>query len=126
MAENSSVSKDVRDPQDEAVLLPPVDVVEDAGGITLYADMPGVGKDDININVEGDALTIEGKLSLAMPEGMNAHHTEVACPRYRRVLTLSQELDREKATAEMNQGVLKLRIPKAEQAKPKRIEVKVA
>ena len=126
MAETTSVAQKARDPREDAVLLPPVDVVEDAGGITLYADMPGVAKENINVKVEGDALTIEGTLSLVVPESMTEHHTEVRYPRYRRVLTLSQELDRERATAEMNQGVLKLRIPKAEQARPRRIEVKVA
>jgi HSP20 family molecular chaperone IbpA len=126
MTEPTSVTKQARELRADTVLLPPVDVVEDAGGITLYADMPGVDKTNINVRVEGDALTIEGTLDLAMPEGMAAHHTEVTSPRYRRVLTLSQELDRDKASAEMNQGVLKLRIPKAQQAKPRRIEVKVS
>lgn len=72
-----------------------------------------------------DALTIEGELTLDVPEGMEATYAEVNLPRYRRVFTLSKELDTEKIGAEFNHGVLKLRIPKAEHAQPRRIEVKV-
>lgn len=60
--------------REEAALLPPVDVIEDTGGITLYADLPGVPKDKLEIRVEGDTLTLEGELSLAIPEGMEATH----------------------------------------------------
>jgi HSP20 family molecular chaperone IbpA len=110
---------------DEAGLLPPVDVFEDAGGITLLADLPGVPKDRLSLHVEDDTLTIEGELSLDIPEGMEAHHAEVGLPRYRRVFTLSKELDSDKVSAEFRNGVLRLRIPKAEHAQPRRIEVKV-
>ena len=111
-------------PQD-AALMPPVDVVEDANGITLYADLPGVPKDKLHIQVEADTLTIEGEIDLAMPEGMDATHAEVSLPRYRRVFTLSKELDNTRVGAEFNQGVLKLRIPKADHAQPRKVEIKV-
>jgi len=110
----------------KAALTPPVDVIEDAAGITLYADLPGVPKDRINLNVEGDTLTIEGDISLPTPEAMEATHVEVDLPRYRRVFTLSRELDPAKVSAEFQHGVLKLRIPKAEHAQPRRISVSVA
>lgn len=113
-------------PANEAALLPAVDVIEDAGGITLYADLPGVSKQNLALHVEADTLTIEGEVSLSMPAGMEASHTEVGLPRYRRVFTLSKELDSGKVAAEFNHGVLKLRIPKAEHAQPRRIEVCVA
>ena len=109
----------------EAAMLPPVDVIEDSGGITLYADLPGVPKEKLSLQVEADTLTIEGEVALEMPQGMEATHAEVSLPRYRRVFTLSRELDTQKVNAEFNQGLLKLRIPKAEHAKPRRIEVKV-
>jgi HSP20 family protein len=110
----------------EATLMPPVDVIEDANGITLYADLPGVPKDKLNLHVEADTLTIEAEVALDQPEGMEPSHAEVSLPRYRRVFTLSKELDSAKVGAEFNQGVLKLRIPKAEHAQPRRIEVRVA
>ncbi len=109
----------------EAALMPPVDVFEDAGGITLYADLPGVPKDKLVLQVESDTLTIEGEVLLDTPAGMEASHAEVSLPRYRRVFTLSKELDSEKVSAELKNGVLRLRIPKAEHAQPRRIEVRV-
>ena len=111
--------------RDEATLLPAVDVVEDATGITLIADLPGVPKDRLDVRVEADTLSIEGELDLAMPQGMAATHAEVQVTRYRRTFTLSKELDAEKVDAEFNQGVLRLRIPKSDDAQPKRISVKV-
>lgn len=110
---------------DETALLPPVDVIEDASGITLYADLPGVPKDKLHLHVEADTLTIEGDIDLEMPEGTVASHVEVSLPRYRRVFTLSKELDSSKVSAEFSQGVLKLGIPKAEHAQPRKVEVKV-
>lgn len=126
MSETTNVAKTGDAERNEVALMPPVDVVEDAQGITLYADMPGVPKDKLNLQVEADTLTIEGELALDLPADMEASHAEVSLPRYRRVFTLSKELDSEKVGAEFNNGVLKLRIPKAEHAQPRRIEVKVA
>jgi HSP20 family molecular chaperone IbpA len=100
-----------------------VDVIEDATGITLYADLPGVPKDKLSLEVDGDTLIIEGQMDMRMPENMEATHAEVSVPRYRRVFTLSKELDTGRLQAEMKQGVLKLHIQKAEHARPKRISV---
>ena len=75
--------------------------------------------------IGGDGV-IEGEVALEMPEGMDATHAEVGLPRYRRSFTLSRELDTGKVSAEFNHGVLKLRIPKAEHAQPRKIEIKVA
>lgn len=118
--------KDTASKPAEAALIPPVDVFEDAAGITLYADLPGVPKDRLALELEGDTLTIEGEVVLEVPEGMEATHAEVGLPRYRRRFTLSRELDSGKVSAEFKHGVLRLRIPKAEHAQPRRIEVKVA
>jgi len=126
MKERTAVTKESRPTRNDVGLLPPVDVIEDSTGITLYADLPGVPKDKLDLHVEADTLTIEGELALAVPEGMEASHAEVSLPRYRRVFTLSKELDAEKVAAELTHGVLKLRIPKAEHAQPRRVEIKVA
>ena len=107
-------------------LLPPVDVIEDAGGITLYADLPGVPKERLSVRVEGESLVIEGEIALEMPKQLEATHVEVSLPRYRRVFTLSKELDPDRLSAELKHGVLKLHIHKAEHAKPKRVEIRVA
>ena len=106
-----------------SALLPPVDVIEDAGGITLYADLPGVPKERLNVHVEGETLIIEGEMGLEVPQDLQATHVEVSLPRYRRVFTLSKELDAGRLSAELRHGVLKVRLNKAEHAKPKRINV---
>lgn len=111
--------------RDEPALLPPVDVVEDATGITLYADLPGVPKDKLNLRVEGDTLSIDAELVLPLPQGMEPSHAEVQLARYRRAFTLSKELDPTKVGAELNHGVLRVRIPKAEHAQPRRIQVQI-
>jgi len=110
--------------RDDQALMPPVDVVEDSTGITLYADLPGVSKENLELSVEGDSLTIQGNVALAMPQALQPSYAEVNSSLYRRVFTLSKELDPDKITAELAQGVLKLRIPKAEHAQPRRIEIR--
>jgi HSP20 family protein len=120
------VKKEQEARREGPALLPPVDVIERADGITLYADLPGVPKDKLNIRVEADTLSIEGEISLPTTAAMEATHAEVHTPRYRRAFTLSNELDTDKVQAEFRNGVLKLRIPKAEHAKPRKIEVQVA
>jgi len=136
MSEKNSVTKQDRQiPQDnqgrradrrDVAMTPQVDVVEDANAITLLADLPGVSKDKLSVQFETDSLTIEGEVSFEMPEGMESSHAEVRLPRYRRVFSLSRELDTENASAELKNGVLKLRIPKAAHVQPRKIEVRAA
>jgi len=109
----------------ESALTPPVDVIEDAEGITLYADLPGVSRDKLNLHVEAATLTIEAESDLAVPKALKSSHTEVGLGRFRRVFTLSNELDTQNVAAELKQGVLKLRIPKASHAQSRRIDVQV-
>jgi len=111
--------------RDEQTTTPRVDVFEDATGITVLADMPGVSKDSLEIKVEGDALLIEGTVSSATPQAMEAVYAEVRVPRYRRSFTLSRELNAGGIDAQLKDGVLTLRIPKHEQAQPRRISVSV-
>lgn len=123
---NDQVANPQTPAQEEAAALrPAVDVIEDAGGITLLADLPGVSKEALDIRVDGDTLTLEAQIGLPLAEGMEPHHVEVDLPRYRRRFGLSKELDAEQITAELAHGVLKLRIPKAEHAQPRKIAVAV-
>jgi len=103
--------------------VPAVDIFEDAGGITLLADMPGVSRDNLDVRLDGDALAIEGEVSITMPEGMRALWAEVNVPRFRRTFTLSRELDASRIEANLKDGVLSLRIPKLAHAQPRRIAV---
>ncbi len=113
-----------RDPRDTRALLPRVDVLEDSAGITLLADLPGVSKERLELKVEGDTLLIEGEVGTPMPAQMQSVYAELRVPRYRRAFTLSRELDTARIEATMKDGVLNLRIPKQEHARPRRIEVR--
>jgi HSP20 family protein len=122
-ARNATTAADTQ--RADPALVPPVDVIEDTTGITLYADMPGVPRERLAIQVDGDQLRIEGDLVLAVPQGMQSSHAEIQRSRYERHFTLSKELDVGRISAELTNGVLRLRIPKAEHAQPRKIAVQV-
>jgi HSP20 family molecular chaperone IbpA len=107
----------------QRAVLPAVDVYEDEAGITLLADMPGVPREQLELKVEGDALSIEGGVRALTPDGLEAVYAEVRVPRYRRTFTLSRELDTSRIDASLKDGVLTLRIPKQAHAQPRHIEV---
>ena len=125
MNDSNSIDRNHAATEEESSLLPPVDVVEDPAGIVLYADLPGVSKENLHLQVEGDTLTIEGVMKLDIPAGMESTHAEIDLPRLRRVFTLSKELDSESMKAEFEQGVLTLRVPKLPHAQSRRIEIRV-
>jgi HSP20 family molecular chaperone IbpA len=106
-------------------LVPPVDIYEDTGGITLYADLPGVAREDLAIGVDGRNLTIEAPLKLGEANSLTPIYAEVRANHFRRSFELSSDLDTAKIDAGLRDGVLTLRIPKLEQAKPRRIDVRV-
>src|SRR5689334_22980880 len=74
---------------DSRALLPRVDVFEDERGITLLADLPGVPRDQLDIKVDGDTLTIEGAVATTTPTSLQPAYVELRVPRYRRAFTLS-------------------------------------
>ncbi len=115
-----------RETTQRATLLPPVDIMENEEGISLSMDMPGVDKDHLGVRVDGNTLTIEGEAHFGMPTNLESLYAEVRSARYQRGFTLSRELDSEKIEAQLKNGVLKLRIPRHEAAKPRRIEVKMS
>lgn len=121
----SAASGATRPARSAPALLPPVDVLEDASGITLYADLPGVPRERLQLQVEGDQLAIEGEAVIAVPEGTEPTHVEVDLPRYRRSFTLSRELDASQISAELSHGVLRVRIPKAPHLQTRRVAVQV-
>ena len=106
-----------------AAIVPAVDIWEDAEGIAMSADLPGVSKENLSIGIDGDTLTIEGTVTLGESAKMQDVYAEVRVARYRRSFVLGSDLDAEKITANLANGVLELRIPKAEAAKPRRIPV---
>ena len=125
MSDKSVTKQEQRQPtKPTATILPDVDVWEDVDGITLVADLPGVSKEGLNVRVDNDTLLIECEANLDMPEGMEAVYAEVRTPHFRRSFALSGELDAARIDAKLKDGVLTVTIPKAEAAKPHRIEVR--
>lgn len=112
-------------PESATPVLPLVDVFEDSAGVTIIADLPGVSKDRLGVRVEGDSLVIEGAASPPETGDIALLYGELLSPFYRRSFTLSRDLDPGKIEASLSNGVLKLKIPKVDAAKPRRIEVKV-
>ena len=114
----------VRGETETQTLLPRVDVFEDDNGIQLFADLPGVPKERLAVNVEGDTLVLEGEIMPAMSEQLEAVYAEVQLSRFRRAFTLSSELDTTRIDAQLRDGVLNLRIPKHAHAQPRKIVVR--
>ena len=110
--------------ESRSVLQPPVDICEDANGISLTADMPGVSRDRLNIQVDNDTLLIEGEAKLDMPEGMKPLYADVRSTHYRRSFALSSELETDNIEASLKDGVLSLRIHKRPESRPRKIEVR--
>jgi HSP20 family molecular chaperone IbpA len=103
--------------------MPTTDIFEEEAALTLVLEMPGVDKGHVDINVEANVLTVEGRLDFTKYEGMQPVYTEYNIGHYRRSFSLSSKIDQGKISAEMKEGVLTLVLPKAEEAKPRRISV---
>ncbi len=107
-------------------LTPTTDIYETKEGVTLYVDLPGVKKQTLDINVDQDILTIKGKIDLTTAENMHPTYMDVRANIFERRFTLGDELDSNKIEAKLDQGALKLSIPRLEKHKPKKITIKVA
>jgi HSP20 family molecular chaperone IbpA len=108
----------------ERYVTPPVDIYETAEGLVVKADLPGVSKDGLDVRVENNLLTIRGKAAHAAPG--EAIYREYGLVNFFRQFEINQRVDQSKISAELAHGVLTLNLPKAEEAKPKRIDIKVA
>lgn len=107
----------------EKYLKPAVNIIETESGLTLTADIPGASKETLDINVEKGILTISAPISRSMPG--TPVYTEFELAPYYRQFSIPESLDHEKASADLNNGILTLKIPKAEAAKPRKIEIRV-
>jgi len=105
------------------LFVPPTDIRETNDSIVLTADMPGVKVDGVNITLENDVLTVRGTVADEHRSEAGADYAEYEVGDYQRSFALSDEIDREKIDARMNNGVLTLTLPKTQPSK-KRIEVK--
>lgn len=110
--------------EEQPVLRPLVDIYEDAHGITVQAEMPGVSKERLNVQADRNNLLIEGDAAIDMPEGMEAIYADVQATRYARSFVLSGELETDAIDAKMKDGVLTIRIPKRSEFRPRKVEVR--
>ncbi|VWD38248.1 heat-shock protein [Burkholderia lata] len=105
-------------------LTPAVDIYEDSQGVTLWADLPGVTKDKLDVEVHDSSLSIEAEAVVPTPANLRLQHAEVRQPHFARTFTLSPDFDTSKIEASLQDGVMKLTIPRRDEARPRRIEIK--
>jgi HSP20 family protein len=108
--------------QELRTLTPSVDIYENSEEILLFADMPGVKKEDITIDLDNGQLTLVGNRYMAQESTLQLE--EFGSARFRRIFSVPQGIDLTKVDAELNDGVLKLHLPKSESVKPRRIEIR--
>ncbi|QQX89771.1 Hsp20/alpha crystallin family protein (plasmid) [Cupriavidus necator] len=114
-----------REDTQATTLVPAVDIYETSASVTLWADLPGVPREKLEANVHDANLRIEGEAVVPTPAGLRVQHAEIRQPRYARTFALSPDLDASRIEANLQDGVLKVAIPRREEAKPRRIEVSV-
>jgi HSP20 family molecular chaperone IbpA len=108
----------------EQYVTPPVDIYETAEGLVVKADMPGVSKEGLELRVENNLLTIRGRTDHAARG--EPIYREYGLVNFFRQFELNEKVDQQNISAELKHGVLTVNLPKAEEAKPKKIEIKVA
>jgi HSP20 family protein len=109
-------------PRERGYITPRVDITETKDGYLLEAEMPGVSKDGLEVLLEGSELTLIGRRSFQLPNSQLLYR-ESTDRDYRRVFVLDPTIDTTKVDAKMEDGVLRLHLPKAESVKPRKIKI---
>jgi len=107
-------------------VFPPVNIFGDKDGYVVRVEIPGVAPDQVTIETQGRTLTIAGKRDVSPPSGGGFHRRERGSGEFSRSLQLADDLDPSRAEASYQLGILTIRIPKSEEAKPRQIAVKAA
>jgi len=108
----------------ELVFVPSVDIFEAEDSLTLLADLPGVTRDGLTIDLKDNVLTLKGVVKPALPANCNVLYREYQEGDYYRQFSISDAIDQQKISAILKDGVLNLTLPKVEKPKPRTIEVK--
>jgi len=103
--------------------VPYADIYETDAALSVVVEMAGVAKENVSVALENDVLRIEGRLDFAKYEGMEPVYTEYNVGHYARSFALSDKIDQAKISAQLEDGVLTLTLPKAKQAQPRRIAI---
>lgn len=119
--QTAPAAPETREP--ERTLIPPVDIFEYEDGLAVVVDVPGVPKDGVEVSLDNDVLSI--RATPRAPEGAESDYAEYRLMPYFRQFQLGEQVDRDKIQAEMRHGVLTIRLPKVEQAKPRKIAVEM-
>ncbi|MDR5802266.1 Hsp20/alpha crystallin family protein [Caballeronia sp. LZ001] len=122
----NEVTRKKEDTVRRTTVTPAVDIVEDSQGITLWADLPGVPREKLDVKVHDSRLTIEAEAIVPVTASLRVHHAELRVPRFARAFTISDDFDTAKIDANLQNGVLKLTIPRREEARPRRVEVRAS
>jgi HSP20 family protein len=109
--------------QERFLFSPPIDIFETEEGLILHADLPGVSIKTLELQVQDNKLTLFGRVRPVVPPEARTVHQEYGIGDFLRSFILSDEVDHERITATMTNGVLKVVLPKAPKPKPRRIEV---
>ena len=109
-----------------AYFQPAVDILESPDELVVVADMPGVLPDAVDVDLEGDELSIEGRVRTEDYEGLKPLHVEYGVGGFYRTFTLGESVDRNGIKAQLRNGVLVLKLPKAERARARRITVETS
>ena len=107
----------------ERYVAPPVDIYETPDGLVVLADVPGVAKEALEVRVDHNVLTIRGQVRRGIPGEVTDREYDLS--NFFRQFELSDKVDQSQITADLKSGVLTLHLPKAEEAKPRQIEVRV-
>jgi len=99
------------------------DIYETDEALTVVLEMPGVEKKDLDISLENNVLRVDGRLEFSKYDGMEPLYTEYNVGHYTRSFTLSNKIDQEHISAQLDDGVLTLTLPKAKEAHPRRISI---
>ncbi|HUB14720.1 MAG TPA: Hsp20/alpha crystallin family protein [Acetobacteraceae bacterium] len=103
--------------------VPSADIFETEQALTVVMEMPGVDKKDLDVALENDVLRVEGKIDFAKYEGMEPVYTEYNVGHYTRSFTLSNKIDQAGISAQLDDGVLTLTLPKMKEVQPRRIAI---
>ena len=103
--------------------LPNTDIFETEDALTVIMEVPGVAKDNVEVNVEDDVLRVEAKIDFANYDGLEPLYTEYNVGHFARSFTLSNKLDQQQISAHLEDGVLTLVLKKAKEAQPRRIAI---
>ncbi len=119
----ASGEKSLATREETRYIIPPVDIYETDDALTVVVDLPGVHKDNVDVRVEENVLTIKGNADYEPPA--NLLLGEFSLQGYYRQFQLSDEVNQDRISAESKNGVLTIRLPKAEKSKPRQIKVKL-